>query len=60
MPKAYIFCAQGEFIAVAKSFFDKVKENAERDNWKYYTLDSGHECMVSHAVELAQILLEQS
>jgi pimeloyl-ACP methyl ester carboxylesterase len=59
-PKTYVFCAKGEFIAVAKPFFNKVVENAERDNWRYYELDSNHECMVSHPTELAQILLEQS
>ena len=30
-----------------------------KDSWNYYTLDCGHECMVSHAAELAHILLEQ-
>lgn len=60
MPKTYVFCTKGEFIAVAKPFFEKVMENAERDNWNYYTLDSDHLCMVSNPVELAQILLEQS
>jgi pimeloyl-ACP methyl ester carboxylesterase len=58
IPKTYILCKQGEFIAVARPFFEKIKENAERDNWNYYTLDSKHECMVSHPVELARILLE--
>ena len=59
LPKTYVFSAKGEFIAVAKPFFDKVVENAERDNWKYYSLDAGHESMVSHPNELAQILLEE-
>jgi len=59
MAKTYVFCTKGEFIAVAKPFFEKVMENAERDNWHYYTLDSNHECMVSNPVELTRILLEE-
>jgi pimeloyl-ACP methyl ester carboxylesterase len=59
LPKTYVFSAKGEFIAVSKPFFDKVMESAERDNWKYYVLDAGHESMVSHPVELARILLEE-
>jgi pimeloyl-ACP methyl ester carboxylesterase len=60
MPKTYVLCTKGEFIAVTKPFFEKVVKNAERDDWNYYTLDSNHECMVSNPVELAQILLEQA
>jgi len=59
IPKTYVFCTQGEFIAVSKPFFDKVRENAERDGWNYYEIASCHECMVSHPDELARILLEQ-
>ena len=59
IPKTYVFCAQGEFKAVTTPFFEEVKQNAERDSWNYYTLDCGHECMISHAAELAYILLGQ-
>ncbi len=59
LQKTYVFCANGEFIDVSTPFFDKVRENAERDGWNYYEIASGHECMVSHPDELAHILLAQ-
>ncbi|MDY6796639.1 MAG: hypothetical protein SWK76_15370 [Actinomycetota bacterium] len=57
IPKTYAFCPQGEFKAVTNPFSEKIQRNAERDHWNNYTLDSGYECMVSHADELARILL---
>ena len=57
IPKTYIQCTQSEFGRVAGTTYDKVVENAERDNWDYFTLDSDHKCMDSHAVELADLLL---
>ncbi len=57
VPKTYVHCTQSEFIAIGKPVFEKVVENAERDNWDYFKLDSDHPCMISHPVELAQILL---
>ena len=59
IPKTYVHCTQSEFIAVAKPFFEKVIENAERDNWDYFELDSDHPCMISYPVELAEILLRE-
>ena len=44
---------------MSKPFYDKVKENAEREDWDHYEIASGHECMVSHPDELARILLAQ-
>ena len=57
IPKTYVHCTQSEFIAVGKPVFEKVIENAERDNWDYFQLDSDHTCMISHPAELAEILL---
>ncbi len=59
IPKTYVHCTQSEFIDVAKPAFEKVIENAERDNWDYFRLDSTHTCMISHPVELAEILLHE-
>jgi pimeloyl-ACP methyl ester carboxylesterase len=59
IPKTYVHCKRSEFIAVGKPFFERVVENAERDNWDYFQLDSDHVCMVSHPVELAEILLRE-
>jgi hypothetical protein len=59
IPKTYIHCTQSEFIAIGKPAFEKVTENAERGNWDYFTLDSDHPCMISHPVELAEILLRE-
>jgi pimeloyl-ACP methyl ester carboxylesterase len=55
--KTYIHCTKSEFIVVGKPTYEKVVENAERDNWDCYTLDSDHKCMESHAAELTEILL---
>ena len=57
MPKTYIRCTQSEFSIVSKPTYEKVVENAERDNWDYFDLDSDHKCMVSHPRELSEILL---
>jgi len=59
IPKTYIHCTQSEFIAIGKPFFEKVVENAERDNWDYFQIDSDHPCMISHPNELAEILLRE-
>jgi pimeloyl-ACP methyl ester carboxylesterase len=59
LPKTYVFSARGEFIAVSMPFYHKVVQNAERDNWKHYSLDARHDSMVSHPLELARILLEE-
>jgi len=59
IPKTYIHCTKSEFIAIGKPAFEKVIENAERDNWDYFQLDSDHPCMISHPVELADILLRE-
>jgi len=57
IPKTYIQCTQSEFAIVSRPTYEKVVENAERDNWDYFTLDSDHKCMDSHPVELADLLL---
>jgi pimeloyl-ACP methyl ester carboxylesterase len=59
IPKTYVHCTQSEFIAVGKPAFEKVVEDAERDNWDFFQLDSDHPCMISHPVELAEILLRE-
>ena len=59
IPKTYVHCRQSEFIAIGKPVFEKVIQNAERDNWDYFELDSDHPCMISHPVELAEILLRE-
>jgi pimeloyl-ACP methyl ester carboxylesterase len=60
LPKTYVFCTKSEFIAVTTPFFEKVKETAERNNWKYYEIDSNHEPMINNPVELAHILLGEA
>ncbi len=60
MPKTYILCTNSEFIALSRQVYEKVVENARRDNWDYFELDSDHVCMISHPKELAQILLRES
>jgi hypothetical protein len=57
VPKTYILCTRSEFITLSKPVYDKVVENAQRDGWDYFELDSDHVCMISHPEELAQILL---
>jgi Alpha/beta hydrolase family len=57
IPKTYIWCAQSEFSVVSRPAYEKVVKNAQRDNWDYLQLDSDHKCMVSHPVELSEILL---
>lgn len=57
IPKTYILCTQSEFSMVSKPTYERVVENAQRDNWDYFTLDSDHKCMESHPAELTQILL---
>jgi hypothetical protein len=59
MPKTYVHCTKSEFIAVGKPVFNAVVENAKRDNWDYFQIDSDHTCMVSHPAELAEILLRE-
>ena len=57
MPKTYVHCTRSEFIALTKSVFKQVIENAERDNWDYFQIESDQICMISHPDELAKILL---
>ena len=56
--KTYIHCAQSEFIDLGKPAFEEVKRNAGRDNWDYHEIDSNHAVMLSHPLELAEILLK--
>ncbi|MFH1150229.1 MAG: alpha/beta hydrolase [Actinomycetota bacterium] len=57
VPKFYIHCTKSEFKAVGGPTLEKVLKNAKWDNWDYFQIDSDHKCMVSHPVELAEILL---
>jgi pimeloyl-ACP methyl ester carboxylesterase len=59
LPKTYVRCTQSEFSMISKPVYDKVVQNAERDNWDYFEIDSDHKCMVSHPVETSEILLRE-
>lgn len=55
-PKAYIHCLQSEFIKVTKPIYKSVVENAQKNNWIYFDLNTIHACMLSQPNELADIL----
>jgi pimeloyl-ACP methyl ester carboxylesterase len=46
------------FVGGAESGFDSVAERAREAGWEVYPVDSGHDTMITHAGELADILLE--
>lgn len=54
--KAYIHCLQSEFIAATKPIYKNIIENAAKDNWLYFDLDTTHGCMFTQPKELAVIL----
>lgn len=56
MPKAYIHCLKSEFIDATKPIYKSVIDNAEKDNWIYFALDTVHGCMFTQSKELAVIL----
>jgi len=58
-PKTYIRCTRSEFSFLTERVYEEVVENAERDNWDYFEIDSDHKCMVSHPLETAEILLRE-
>ena len=45
------------FVCGAEAGFQPVAERARSDGWGVYQVDSGHDTMVSHPRELAEILL---
>ena len=46
------------FVGGGESGFDSVAERARQDGWGIYPVDSGHDTMITHAPELAEILLK--
>ena len=46
------------FVGGGESGFDSVAERAKQAGWGVYPVDSGHDTMITHARELADILLE--
>lgn len=46
------------FVGGGESGFDSVAERAKQAGWGVYPVDSGHDTMVTHAPELAEILLK--
>ena len=44
------------FVGGGESGFDSVAERARQAGWGVYPVDSGHDTMISHAGELAEIL----
>ena len=45
------------FVGGGESGFDSVAERARQAGWEVYTVDSGHDTMITHAPELTEILL---
>ena len=45
------------FVCGAEAGFQSVAERVEKDGWGIYHVDSGHDTMVSHPRELAEILV---
>jgi pimeloyl-ACP methyl ester carboxylesterase len=45
------------FVGGGESGFDSVAERARQAGWGVYPVDSGHDTMITHAGELAEILL---
>ncbi len=46
------------FVGGGESGFDSVAERARQAGWGVYPVDSGHDTMITHARELADILLK--
>ena len=46
------------FVGGGESGFDSVAERARRAGWGVYPVDSGHDTMITHSGELADILLK--
>ena len=46
------------FVGGSESGFDTVAERARQAGWGVYHVDSGHDTMISHPSELAEILLK--
>jgi pimeloyl-ACP methyl ester carboxylesterase len=46
------------FVGGAESGFDSVAERARQAGWGVYPVDSGHDTMITHAGELADILIK--
>ena len=46
------------FVGGGESGFDSVAERARQAGWAVYPVDSGHDTMITHPGELAQILLK--
>ena len=46
------------FVGGGESGFDSVAERARQAGWRIYPVDSGHDTMITHAGELAEILLK--
>jgi pimeloyl-ACP methyl ester carboxylesterase len=55
--KTYVHCTKSEFLEIGSKAFAEVLENARRDHWVYYELDTVHSCMVTMPAEVAKILL---
>jgi len=46
------------FVGGGESGFDSVAERARQAGWGVYPVDSGHDTMITHASELADILIQ--
>jgi len=57
IPKTYVHCTKSEFLAVGKCAYADVLNNAKRDRWTYYELESPHHCMNAVPEQVAAILL---
>lgn len=58
MNKTYVHCTESDFLEISGRAYDRVLENAMRDRWVCYELDTGHVCMMTMPEETAEILLE--
>jgi len=58
IPKAYIHCLRSQFLEMTRDIPIYVKRRARRDNWKYFSMDSDHYCMLRDPEGLAGIILQ--
>jgi pimeloyl-ACP methyl ester carboxylesterase len=54
IPRTYIRCAMGSL----SSWMEPFAVSAQKLKWDVYTMETGHDVMITHPNELAQILLQ--
>ena len=54
IPRTYIHCTLGHF----SSWMEPFAARARRLNWNVYTMETGHDVMITHPKELVEILLK--